>query len=279
VTVARIKTSSGWVDLGGGGGGGIGEFYEQAEEPTSPGLGAIWFDPDADGGGGGLNYVGAFSLEQDYSENDVVTYKGASWIAPGDISSGSATPGESPSGPTLPSVNLPTWGVITGIRHLPANKQLTWVGPTSGSGYDIHEFFYIDIATAGTVSFILGGFFPWVTIKTATDSIYYDARPSSNANLADRSLPAGRLYLSLQQFNEQGTVEMTLGTATLTPPPAAGAQWERLSPSYVDQVWTPQAGYTKDRVFDPETAVVQEVARALGTLIDDLKTSGVIKLS
>jgi hypothetical protein len=41
--------------------------------------------------------------------------------------------------------------------------------------------------------------------------------------------------------------------------------------------YTVTPGYTKDRAFDPETATVQEVARVLGSLVDDLKTAGLIK--
>lgn len=41
--------------------------------------------------------------------------------------------------------------------------------------------------------------------------------------------------------------------------------------------YTVTPGYTKDRAFDPETAAVQEVARVLGSLVDDLKTAGLIK--
>jgi hypothetical protein len=45
-----IRTTTGWMALSGGGGGGGGEFYEQPDEPASPGIGAIWVDTDEEPG-------------------------------------------------------------------------------------------------------------------------------------------------------------------------------------------------------------------------------------
>lgn len=44
----------------------------------------------------------------------------------------------------------------------------------------------------------------------------------------------------------------------------------------VTQAYAITAGYTKDRAFNPEATSITEVARLLGSLIDDMKTAGLI---
>jgi hypothetical protein len=46
--------------------------------------------------------------------------------------------------------------------------------------------------------------------------------------------------------------------------------------SRVPNTYTATAGYTSDRAFNPEASSVTEVARVLATLIDDLKTAGLL---
>ena len=60
-----------------------------------------------------------------------------------------------------------------------------------------------------------------------------------------------------------------------------GTAWVSLSPSgggggQVSQTYTVTAGYTVDRAFNPEATSLTEVARLLGTLIDDMKAAGLI---
>jgi hypothetical protein len=45
----------------------------------------------------------------------------------------------------------------------------------------------------------------------------------------------------------------------------------------VAQVYAMTAGYTKDRAMNPAAMSLGEVANVLATLIDDLRTSGIIK--
>ena len=64
--------------------------------------------------------------------------------------------------------------------------------------------------------------------------------------------------------------------ATMTLP-AATALWERLSPSRVEQSYAVAPGYVANRGFTPGSATLPEVARVLGTLIDDLRVAGLIQ--
>jgi hypothetical protein len=41
--------------------------------------------------------------------------------------------------------------------------------------------------------------------------------------------------------------------------------------------YTVASGYTADRAFNPEATSITEVARVLGTLIDDLRTAGLLQ--
>jgi outer membrane murein-binding lipoprotein Lpp len=43
------------------------------------------------------------------------------------------------------------------------------------------------------------------------------------------------------------------------------------------QTYTMTAGYTKDRAMNPVATTVTELATVLATLIDDMKTAGLIK--
>jgi len=43
-----------------------------------------------------------------------------------------------------------------------------------------------------------------------------------------------------------------------------------------DSGWSVTAGYTSDKSFNPETALLVEVARVLGSLVDALKAKGIL---
>lgn len=43
-----------------------------------------------------------------------------------------------------------------------------------------------------------------------------------------------------------------------------------------DSGWSVTAGYTPDKSFNPETALLLEVARVLGSLVDALKAKGIL---
>lgn len=45
----------------------------------------------------------------------------------------------------------------------------------------------------------------------------------------------------------------------------------------VGQVYLITGGYTADRAFNPEATTLTEVARVLGSLIDDMKAAGLIR--
>jgi hypothetical protein len=55
--------------------------------------------------------------------------------------------------------------------------------------------------------------------------------------------------------------------------------WERIDGGVISvaQVYAMTAGYTKDRAMNPAAMTLGEVANVLATLIDDLRTSGIIK--
>lgn len=47
-------------------------------------------------------------------------------------------------------------------------------------------------------------------------------------------------------------------------------------PGGAGTTWTVTAGYAPDKAFNPEATTLTEVARVLGTLIDYLKSSGML---
>ena len=51
---------------------------------------------------------------------------------------------------------------------------------------------------------------------------------------------------------------------------------KKLASQAPDSGWSGTAGYTADKAFDPETALLLEVARVLGTLVDTLKTKAIL---
>ena len=64
----------------------------------------------------------------------------------------------------------------------------------------------------------------------------------------------------------------TVGALWIDTDAVPGA-WTTASP----QVYAISPGYTADRAFNPEVTSLTEVARTLGTLIDDLRAAGILK--
>jgi len=72
---------------------------------------------------------------------------------------------------------------------------------------------------------------------------------------------------------------ISFGTTTGTKIGTGATQkigWWDATPVVQDTGWSVTGGYTADRAFDPETASALEVARVLGTLVDQLKTYGIL---
>lgn len=52
--------------------------------------------------------------------------------------------------------------------------------------------------------------------------------------------------------------------------------WWNATPVIQNTGWSVTAGYTADKTFNPESTTVTELARTLGTLIDTLKSYGLL---
>ena len=235
-----------------------------------------WTDPASGGGGGDMNWAGAWNAGTTYAENDVVTYANGLWIAPAAITAGTV-PGTEPAPPAEMLTN----------EHMATPDPHDWIGTAfrsysspNNTGPNNYHWFYFDVTTAGTITIDREP-----AVGTATIYVY---RPngtylgtSSGADFTGTVTPTGRWKFGITTGSSglaSGTVRLVPGTAVLAAAPSVGAAWVRLAPSTIDQTYTPTAGYTADRVFNPETAAVQEVARVLGTLIDDMKTAGLLRL-
>ena len=229
-------------------------------------------------GGGGLSWKDDWASGTTYKKGDVVYYKGGAWYAPGDIVADLA-PGMTS---LFATIACPSLG-----GRLTTGYPCNWIGPdavpfSAGSGDSQAAFYYFDVTAAGKIT---------VDMTAAAGEGYaelYDpaavvSAPGPAQDIVDRSVTVKRYYLAVSQWsgghNNVGTVRVIPGSApaaTMTLP-AATALWERLSPGRVEQAYTVQPGYTADRAFNPESAAVQEVARVLGTLIDDLRVAGLIQ--
>lgn len=246
-----LGSSSGWVELGGG----------------------------IEGSGGGLAWKGAWNSAGIYVEADVVSYQGVLYVAPGDMVVGQLPP-DDPS--ALMFNHSASVSGSQSFSRITANEVKNWSYTSfAGSGVETEaKHWYFDVDTAGTVSFDL-------TMLTGTNT-YLRVVNSANTNVAQTvdgsdtsaTLSVGRYYLRIGYFTSapaSGTIKLVPGTAVIAPIPLTDPLlWTRMVGG---QVQTPYilAAYTKDRSFDPETAAVLEIARALATLIDDLKAAGVIK--
>jgi hypothetical protein len=147
VTVTRIKTATGWVDLGGGGGGGDGGGEA---------------GPDATA----MHWAGEWDTNLSYEENDVVSHNGSLWIAPAPLTNLSPEPGNPPD--TI-SVNLGLIGQTNVSRY---------TGPfnTSGSSTVAGNQRFFDLATGGTVTFTGGVWAGWTGTGTFTYTNFTGAK-------------------------------------------------------------------------------------------------------
>jgi hypothetical protein len=72
---------------------------------------------------------------------------------------------------------------------------------------------------------------------------------------------------------------VSMGTTTGTKFGTSTTQkqgWWNATPVVQNTGWAITAGYTSDKAFNPESTTVTELARALGTLIDTLKSYGLL---
>lgn len=72
---------------------------------------------------------------------------------------------------------------------------------------------------------------------------------------------------------------MSFGTATGTKFGTSTLQkmaWWNATPVVQNTGWSATAGYSTLKAFNPQTATLAEVARVLGTLVDALKTYGLL---
>lgn len=92
------------------------------------------------------------------------------------------------------------------------------------------------------------------------------------------SISTGTMAVSSSITLAEG-VNVAFGTATGTKWGTTTLQkqgWWNATPVVQNTGWSITAGYTADKSFNPESTTVTELARALGTVIDVLKSYGLL---
>lgn len=224
----------------------------------------------------GMTWKGAYNSTATYALNDVVLSNGDLYIAPAGIPAGITPGGADPNLTlfTIPGIPEKTFSRIDKSQPWP------WTSGPNSAGHTTWTYFFFDVIAPGPVYFTNG------IGAQANVTLYKSDGSSPGGGLVPFGGPAqipdltvGRWYVAVKSY-PSGTLSgnLRIDTSGLDVTPRSQPWTLVIKGSVTVQTdYTVTPGYTKDRAFDPETASVQEVARVLGSLVDDLKTSGLIK--
>lgn len=117
-----------------------------------------------------------------------------------------------------------------------------------------------------------------VTAHSYTGGAALDVFGLSAANTIARLTPSSNPGAVAAILASTASGGLTLQTMTIVSSFGASGSYGfcGAAPSAQDTGWAVTAGYTADRAFNPEATTETEIARVLGTLIDVLKTKGLI---